>query len=118
MACHLKDVTAIDTTLAGTKKTDKERVMESHSEIRNSIIDFVNSNFLMGTNSVPFGDEDSFQEKGIVDSTGVLEMVGFIQKSFNIAIEDWELTPENLDSVSSIVTFISRKRAGTASLNQ
>ncbi|KMQ52516.1 Acyl carrier protein [Chitinispirillum alkaliphilum] len=84
--------------------------MDTNRDVKSTIIEFVNSNFLMGTNSIKFSDDDSFLEKGIVDSTGVLEMVSFIQKNFNIAVDDSELIPENLDSVNSIASYIQKKQ--------
>jgi len=84
--------------------------MENSAEVKAAIIQFVNSNFLMGTSHIKYSENDSFLEKGIVDSTGVLEMVNFIQSNFGITVEDAELIPENLDSVNNIVAYISRKR--------
>ena len=56
------------------------------------------------------GDNDSLQELGILDSTGVLELVSFLQEKFSIAIDD-ELSPENLDSVANLTQFVSVKLA-------
>jgi acyl carrier protein len=56
-----------------------------------------------------FGDDDSFMEKGILDSTGVLELVGFIEQQFSIRVESDELVPDNLDSLSKVVSFIQSK---------
>jgi len=60
-------------------------------------------------------DDDSFLEKGIIDSTGVLELVGFIEETFNIKIEDEELIPENLDSLDKLNLYI-KKKTGYVSL--
>ncbi|MFW5813022.1 MAG: acyl carrier protein [Fibrobacterota bacterium] len=84
--------------------------MSTDTEVKTTIIDFINKNFLMGTDSIRYSDDDSFLEKGIVDSTGVLEMVNFIQSNFGIKVEEAELIPENLDSVNNITTFINRKK--------
>ncbi len=54
----------------------------------------------------------SFMESGILDSTGVLELVAFLEETFGIKIGDAELTPENLDSLSRIATFVERKAVG------
>ena len=51
----------------------------------------------------------SLLDQGIVDSTGVLEVIGFIEETFGIIVEDSELVPENLDSIHGIVQFIARK---------
>jgi acyl carrier protein len=59
-----------------------------------------------------FGDDDSFMDKGILDSTGVLELVGFLEKQFSIRVESDELVPDNLDSMSKLVSFIQRKNNG------
>jgi len=58
------------------------------------------------------GDEDSFLDHGILDSTGVLELVTFLEETFDIIIEDEELVPENLDSVTNLVAFIQLKQLG------
>ena len=54
-------------------------------------------------------DSDSLLDKGIIDSTGVLELVGFIEDHYQISIEDDELVPDNLDSVNSLIKFIEKK---------
>ncbi len=79
--------------------------------VRESVRDFVNTNFLMGTNSLSYNDNDSFLQLGIIDSTGVLELVGYIQDTFGIQIADTDLVPENLDSIENVATFIQRKRS-------
>jgi acyl carrier protein len=59
-------------------------------------------------------ENDSFLESGLVDSTGMIELVAFVQSAFGIRIDDAELLPENLDSLSKLVGFIERKRSGAA----
>lgn len=54
-------------------------------------------------------DDDSFLELGLIDSTGILELVSFIEESFGITIDDDELTPDNLDSINKIIGFITKK---------
>ena len=54
-------------------------------------------------------DETSFLDEGIIDSTGILELVDFLEQEFNIQIEDEELVPENLDSITNVDAFIERK---------
>jgi acyl carrier protein len=83
--------------------------MEPHTqELRQFIID----NFLFGDQSgrFTFSDTDSLQELGIVDSTGVLELVCHLQERYANAVADEDLIPENLDSVERISRFIERKR--------
>jgi len=73
---------------------------------------FITANFLFGDESgrFTFSDEDSFQELGIIDSTGILELVCHLQDKYGIAISDEELVPANLDSISNVAGFIDRKR--------
>lgn len=67
-------------------------------------------NFMLGQDG-GFGDEESLLGAGIVDSTGVLEIVGFLEKTFRIELQDEDLVPENLDSVRNLVSFVDRKLA-------
>ncbi len=73
---------------------------------------FITANFLYGDASgrFTFSDDDSFQELGIIDSTGILELVSHVQEKYAIVISDEELVPDNLDSVSKVARFIDRKR--------
>ena len=80
--------------------------------MKEKIRQFIIENFLFGDTTSAPGDDDSFLEHGIIDSTGVLELVEFIEENFGIKIEDEELVPENLDSINSIVNFITRKQEG------
>ena len=75
------------------------------------IKDFVVSNFLFGQNADHLTSSTSFLENGIIDSTGVLELVAFLEQQFNIAVADSELLPENLDSIDNASTFVARKLA-------
>ncbi|MCP4631917.1 MAG: acyl carrier protein [candidate division Zixibacteria bacterium] len=80
--------------------------MNIEETIREHIID----NFLMGDTSRLAGDKVSFLDTGIIDSTGVLELVMFVEESFDIKVEDDELLPENLDSVENLTGFIRKKQ--------
>jgi acyl carrier protein len=79
----------------------------SVAAIRADIRQFIVTNFLFGTGVL--GDDDSFLEAGIIDSTGVLELVGFLQKKLNVVVSDQELVPDNLDSVNRVASFVCRK---------
>lgn len=83
---------------------------ELSTDIESSIKDFIHRNFLMNSSQSSFSNTDSFMEKGIIDSTGILELVNFIQQSYQIEILDEELVPENLDTVQNICTYIKRKK--------
>ena len=79
--------------------------MSVHDEIRQFIID----NFLMGQDSDSLKDDSSFLEDGVIDSTGVLELVGFLEENYEIKVEDEELIPENLDSIKNICAYLETK---------
>lgn len=79
--------------------------MDLEKEIREFVVD----NFLYGATDVRLSGDDSFIERGIIDSTGVLEVVNYLETKFGITLNDDELTPENLDSVLKIVRFLKRK---------
>jgi acyl carrier protein len=57
-----------------------------------------------------FKDDDSFLVSGIIDSTGMMELVLFLEQEFDIPIRDVDLTPDNLDSVDKVIAFVARKR--------
>jgi acyl carrier protein len=80
--------------------------MERQQQIRAYILE----NFLLGQDG-GFGDEESLLGAGIVDSTGVLEIVGFLEKTFSIELQDEDMVPENLDSIRNLASFVDRKLA-------
>jgi acyl carrier protein len=81
------------------------------SDVRAKIKDFVSTNFLLGKAAPNLKDKDSFLESGIVDSTGVLEFVSFLQDNWSINVADEELLPENFDSIENLTAFILKKTA-------
>jgi len=80
--------------------------------VREEIKKFIVQNFLFTTDQASLDDADSLLEKGIVDSTGILELVTHIEEQYGFRVLDQEMLPANLDSVNAIVGFIERKRAG------
>lgn len=80
-------------------------------ELEHLISQFVVENFLFGEKSETLHHDASFVELGIVDSTGVLEMVTFIEETFGITVEDDDLVPENLDSIHRVALFVDGKLA-------
>lgn len=70
---------------------------------------FIVSNFLFGQEGDGIVPEQSFLESGIIDSTGLLELVAFVEQKYGISIGDRELVPENLDSLQNISRFVARK---------
>ncbi len=80
------------------------------SQVREQIREFIVENFLMGEDSDDLKDDSSFLEEGIIDSTGVLELVEFLEDTFEIKVDDEELIPENLDSINNLCTYLEKKR--------
>jgi acyl carrier protein len=70
---------------------------------------FILSSFLFSDDELLLENGDSLLERGILDSTGVLELVAFLEEEFGATVADDELVPENLDSVSNILAFLERK---------
>lgn len=81
-------------------------------DIKNQLRAFIQENFLMGAGGPPLADADSLIASQVIDSTGFLELVTYVEEAFGIAIEDEEMTPENLDSVAALSKFVLRKLAG------
>lgn len=77
-------------------------------ETKQTVEVFFKDNFMVDFPN-DFTDEDSFLENGIIDSTGVLELIMFLEETYNISIEDNEVTPENLDSFQALNNFIKLK---------
>ncbi|RMF74112.1 MAG: acyl carrier protein [Acidobacteria bacterium] len=77
--------------------------------IREDVEQFIRDNFFFEGDRL---DADaSFLETGIIDSTGVLELVAFLEERYGIKVADQDLTPENLDSLARIEAFVEKKRA-------
>lgn len=79
------------------------------NEVRDKIQGFIVENFLFG-NTEGLEDDTSFLEEGIIDSTGVLELVSFVEEEFSITVEDEELVPENLNSINNVTAYLERKK--------
>ena len=70
---------------------------------------YITDNFMMGSHSAPMLDTDSFLENHVVDSTGFLELVTYLEERYGFAVQDDEMVPENLDSLNNIAAYIERK---------
>jgi acyl carrier protein len=86
--------------------------MENLMETSDKLKEFFKENFMVDLNADLSGDK-SFLENGIIDSTGVLELVTFIEENFGIKVEDDEIIPENLDSLNNLDHFITEKTETT-----
>ena len=79
------------------------------SDIKSQVRTYIADNFIMGSNGAKFGDADSFLDLHIIDSTGFLELITFLEDTFGIQVEDDDMIPENLDSLNSIQAYVDRK---------
>ena len=91
-----------------------EPVLPPSAEVATQIRSFIIENFLLGQDDV--GSHDSLLDKGVVDSTGVLEVVAFLEETFDIAVTDDEMVTENLDTIERLARFVVDKRAEKARL--
>jgi len=78
--------------------------------IENMLRHYILENFLFTDDQAALDSADSFMEKGILDSTGIMEVVLFVEEEFDVKVEDEEMVPENLDSIANLVAFVERKR--------
>ena len=71
-------------------------------DIKTNITGYVEKTFLFGLSDKSLHDNDSFLDKGIIDSTGILEIVSYIEEEFDIEVQDEELVPDNFDSINKL----------------
>jgi acyl carrier protein len=81
---------------------------ENMPDIKSTIKDFIVENFMFGSEE-GLNHDTSFLDEGVIDSTGILELVDFLEAEFSIQVEDEELVPENLDSLNNLDTYLTRK---------
>ena len=77
--------------------------------MKDQIRTYIMDNILLGSADQSIADDDSFLEKGIIDSTGILELVTFVEDEFNIEVGDEELIPDNFDSIEKLTAYTQRK---------
>ena len=80
------------------------------ADARAKIREFIKNNFLLG-NDKNLKDDDSFMSKGIVDSTGILELILFIEESWAVRVPPEDMTPGNFDSLDAIGHYLDRRLA-------
>lgn len=81
------------------------------TDIEPKIRQFITDNFLFREDRASLTDSESLLEAGVIDSTGVLELVAFLETEFGLAVGDAEMVPENLDSIGRIVSYVKGKTA-------
>lgn len=80
-------------------------------EIKHQVRRYLADNVLMAEGGETLDDDASFLERNLLDSTGILELVAFLEEAFEIKVEDDEIVPRNLDSLNLIEAYVTRKRA-------
>lgn len=78
-------------------------------DIERKVRTYILENFMFTNDESLLNNDDSLQDKGLIDSTGLLEVITFIEGEFGIKVDDSEMTPENLDTVNNIVKYVSCK---------
>ncbi len=78
--------------------------------LRTELREFILRSYLLTRDESVLGDSESLTERGILDSTGALELVLHLEERYGIKVQDDEFHPDNLDSVEKIVAFVERKR--------
>jgi len=82
---------------------------QTTADVAADVRGYIVERFLFGQGGDSLSNSDSFLESGIVDSTGVLELVMFLEQRFAIKVKDEELVPDNLDSIDKVAAFVGRK---------
>jgi len=78
-------------------------------DIKNTLRKFIIDNYLGHSGAAKLSDDDSFLEKGIIDSIGVIELASFIQREYDIKIKSPDIMPENFDTLNNLERFINKK---------
>ena len=81
------------------------------TDVAQAIRDYICGTMLIGLSDQTIEPDESLVQRGVVDSTGVLELVEFLQDRFGISVQDEEITTDNLDTLNSITTYVQRKLA-------
>lgn len=79
--------------------------------VSKQIKDFILKSFLFTDDSAALGNDQSLMSTGVLDSTGILELINFVEETFGIKVSDEEMLPENFDSVDAVTAFVARKQS-------
>src|SRR6185369_10474756 len=93
---------------------EADRVMNTHmvtenTEIREQLRRYIAESLLFSDKDYPFEDDASFLKNGVVDSTGVMELVAYVERKFGVTVDPKEVVPDNFDSIKSLTGYIQRK---------
>ncbi len=78
--------------------------------VESKVREYIAENFLFASDTADLPNDGSFLDMGIIDSTGILEIIFFVEEEFGIKVQDNEMLPENLDSVNNIVRFVEARQ--------
>jgi acyl carrier protein len=93
------------------RKWVSRRGSEAASRIEKELRAFIAENFPVGQDGGELTNKDSFLDSGLIDSTGILELVTFLEETFEIEVLDEEMLPENLDTIDNVVAYLGRKKS-------
>jgi acyl carrier protein len=79
------------------------------NQLKTELRQYIVENFLFGQDNAILTDDISFLEQGLIDSTGILEIVAHLEQAYGVSVEDEELIPMNFDSVNNLAAYVSRK---------
>ncbi len=79
--------------------------------MENEVREFIQTNYILTDDHAELGADQSLMDLGVIDSTGVFALIDFIEETYGITIDDDEILPDNLDSISRIWAFVQRKKA-------
>ena len=86
-----------------------KRTTMTETDIRTSVHDFIKRNFIFDDKQV-LGDDQSLLGSGVVDSTGILELISFLEENFRLKFSDSDLVADNFDTVNRIISFVTRRQ--------
>jgi acyl carrier protein len=87
-------------------KEIEETAMDVHTTLRK----FIEEGFAARRGKKDLSNDDSLLDSGLIDSAGIFELVGFLERSFNIQVDDAEIVPEHFESVNSLAAFVNSKQ--------
>jgi acyl carrier protein len=96
----------------GASRAPAEGGGQTVDDNKSRIRAFIEENFLFGEEDV--SDDTSLLDQGLIDSTSILEIVGYLEEEFGVEVADEELVPDNFDSISALSGFLERKLAAAA----